>query len=230
MFKCSVTAVAVAVACLAVGSYAGAATIYSQDFNNSSTAAGSVDGIYEYFGPSPQTVQAFGVDANGVGGSQGFYDSIDASGDAGVTYYFYAGLGRSDIAAPGTLVGTTASNVTFSVDLAAVGNISATPVSIQLAQFNGNTATYTNAYSPTLTAGFNHLSYALGSVGTTSGTYDPTRNLSLVFTYDNNGFGLDAGNFVRIDNLLLTTAATPEPAAMAVLGVAGTAALRRRRA
>jgi MYXO-CTERM domain-containing protein len=65
--------------------------------------------------------------------------------------------------------------------------------------------------------------------GMSTAAYDPTLGIStLQFSAGAGGYGFDTGNTFHLDNFTVST--VPEPVSMGLLGLAGLASLRRRRA
>ena len=196
-----------------------AVSLYSQNFESFSTAAGSVDGWWNYYGPG-NTTGVFGVDGNGVNGSQSLYLNLDASAEVGTDWYFYAGVGRSDIASAGSIpAGTRPSDLKFSVALSPSNANDTTPLAITLSQFNTtlNGSVWTMTWTPTVAStGFTTVAMTLDSgtdvpsdnVGGAASVFDPTLPISIsAFTFNSADFPLAANVGIHIDNVNLYTLA-----------------------
>ena len=194
---------------------AGATVLYSQNFDSFPSAAGSVDGWWDYYGPG-NTFSTFGVDAVGNNGTQGFYMTADSSAEIGTDWYFYAGLGRSNIV---NSVAGREDNVKFSVDINPQNANTATPVGITLSQYSatlGGTV-WTKTWTPTLTANaYNTVSFILNTgtdvpgsnVNGAASVFDPTLPISIsAITWNSGGFPLAANDAIDIDNVSLSTLA-----------------------
>ena len=79
---------------------------------------------------------------------------------------------------------------------------------------------------------FQHYTVNLGTSLNYSGTakaIDPTaKTLQVNIQIDSNGWGVDTGNTLIIDNIKLTMVPEPSTIALGVLGVAGLFLMRRR--
>ncbi|HUO10625.1 MAG TPA: hypothetical protein VM008_20145 [Phycisphaerae bacterium] len=215
-----VRALTLAVIPLVALSGAGAAravSLYTQNFDSFPTAAGSVDGWWNYYGPS-NTTGVFGVDSNGVSASQSLYLNLDASAEVGTDWYFYAGVGRSDIASPGSIpANTRPSDLKFSVDLSPSNPNDSTPVGITLSQWNAslNGNVWTMTWTPILaTTGYTTVAMTLDTgtdvpadnVGGAASVFDPTLPISLnSFTFNSGHFPLAANVGLHVDNVNLYT-------------------------
>ena len=122
-----------------LGTHAGIAradVLYSQNFDSFFPIPGSVDGWWNYYGPG-NTSGSFGVDSNGAGGTQSLYLTLDASGEVGTDWYFYAGIGRSNIATPSTaLPNARPDDLKFSVAISPDQTTDTKPLAITLSQYN----------------------------------------------------------------------------------------------
>ena len=201
---------------LTTASYgAGATTLYSQNFDSFPTAAGAVDSWWNYSGPG-NTVFNFGVGAVGNNGTQGLYMTADSSGEIGTDWYFYAGIGRSNIV---NSVAGREDNVKFSIDINPQNANSAKPVDITLTQYSDALAgsVWTKIWHPTLTANtFNTVSFILNTgtdvptsnLNGAASVFDPTLPISIsAVTWNSGGFPLAAGDAVDLDNVTLSTLA-----------------------
>lgn len=160
-----------------------------------------------------------GVDANGSGGDQSLSATWDHTPAAPgfFTYNQYTLYGL-----PGPGAGVAASQVKISMDLFIDGSTINNPLEVVF-QSNGDMI-----FTPTLTNGaYTSVSYTLNQ--TTGGAFDPTASFNIKLQHGANGFGFDAGNIVRIDNISVEV--IPEPATFALTAAAGVAliSMRRRR-
>ena len=123
------------------------------------------------------------------------------------------------------MAGTTLADVTISMDLYINGSESANnPLSIEFQGTGGTRST-----TPVLANGvFTHVSFPL-SAAMCGPSPDLSGMYSLRVGHGAGGFGFDAGNTVRIDNVVVENR-VPEPTtlAMIVLGGLGLLAGRRR--
>jgi hypothetical protein len=208
---------------------ASAVTIYQQNFDSFTTGTVSPDGWWFYKGPA-NTTATLTAQPTGVGGSQALEMNLDASGEVGTDWYFYAGVGRSDIAGVGSLLSLQSSDVTLSLDIAMVGATSPTAVTLNINQYSGSTKVWQASFTPTLTTDgtFTHIDLNLAQ-GTQTGTWDPTLSLGLnSLAFNNGGFPLAAGDRVILDNVQLTAVPEPTTAALAGLGILAMVFRRRR--
>lgn len=222
-----------ALAALGVSAATANAQLYSQNFeppvatSSSSSVFGGYGAINNISGTSWQvqgggggagvgTVSA-GVDTNGVGGSQALFAIWDHSTATDYTYNQYTIYGI-----PGPGAGTPASLFKVSMDLFMDGSESSnTPIGV-LIQNNGTDMSYT----PTLANGaFTHVEFTLDQASN-AGLFDGSMSFNIRLQHGAGGFGFDAGNVVRVDNILVE--AIPEPT-LGLLSLGGLAALRRRR-
>jgi hypothetical protein len=229
--KCSLWLVVAFAATVAVGSTASAAVLYSQDFEPPGTTTSSASngpGGYVAVYPATSTgawqVQGgsgggtvtltAGVDTNGVGGSQGLFASWDQSAATGYTYNQYSNYG-----AVGAAGAAPASQVKVTLDLYMEGSeTSNTPIEVLV---------FGTSYSPTLTNGaYTSVSYTLDQA---TGTYNGGGASNFALQHGVGGFGFDANNLVRADNIVVQTIPEPAAGALLVAGAAALAALRRRR-
>ncbi len=192
---------------------AGPTVLYSQNFDSFPTAAGSVDGWWNYFGPG-NTTSSFGVDAVGNNGTQGFYMTADSSAEIGTDWYFYAGIGRSNIVNSTT---GREDNLKFSIDINPQNANTATPVGITLIQYSAalGGSVWTKTWTPTLTANtYNTVSFILNTgtdvpgsnVNGAASVFDPTLPISIsAITWNSGGFPLAANDAVDLDNVSLST-------------------------
>jgi PEP-CTERM motif len=221
-------------AILAGPSLSYAAVLYSQNFEAPVTTASTTVGPGGFvqlnnLGGSGWQVQGgggnggvtltAGVDINGVGGSQALFANWDQTPAAG-SFSFNQYTVYGGVAAPGA--GTPLANIQVSMDLFMSGSESSnTPIDI-LIQNGGD-----NKFTPTLTNGaYTHVVFTLAQ--TTGGAYDPTQLSNVRLQHGAGGFGFDANNIVRVDNILVQT--VPEPSALLLMGFGSlaVAALRRK--
>lgn len=203
--------------------------LYDQDFETFATGATDVDGWWRYGGDAGFTNPVWEVQP--YGGSQALVYQADGAATFGNSWYWYAGIGRSDLA--GSL-NQVAAQVTLSLDLAVVGAENTTPLTLKVTQWDAMAMaeSWATEWTPTLNTdgSFSTFSATLDT-GSQTGVYDPSRGLSINgIGFNNGGFGLDDGNQVIIDNVRLTT--VPEPAGLFLLAssaLAMGASFRRRR-
>ncbi len=164
-----------------------------------------------------------GVNANGVGGSQALFATWDTATGLDYTWnqYTYYGVG-------GAGGGGTLANINISLDLYMSGSSSATPITIQALQNNGNSS---RDFTPTLVDGqYTHVAFTLDQT-TASGSgaaFDPTAGFWFRVSHGAGGFGFDAGNTVQVDNVLISVVPEPATAALAGLAAAAMFIFRRR--
>jgi len=212
-----------------------ASILYSENWESrsaSSQTAGpsgfvQVSNIGSYFqvqgggGGGGVTLTA-GIDNNGVGGSQALFANWDQSAATSFTFNQYTAYGA--VGAPGA--GASPNQISVDMDLLMSGSeTSNSPIDILL-QNNGTDISYT----PTLANGqYTHVHYTLDQA-TGSGSYDPTQASNFRLQHGAGGFGFDANNIVRVDNILIQT--VPEPAGLVLFGLSIPAvlAMRRRKA
>jgi len=229
-----------ACATLALAGAAQAVTVYSQNFEppsvTTSSASAGPGGFVQATnnaGGSFWQVQGggsnagvsvtAGIDTNGVGGSQALFanwDHTPAAGTGQFTFNQYTVYGRPAIGA-----GTTANQVQISLDLFMSGSeTSNTPLQV-IYQQNG---TLDMAFTPTLANDtFTHVVFTLDQA-TNSGSFDPTLGFNFRVNHGAGGFGFDANNIVRVDNILIATV-VPEPASIAGFAVGALGLMSRRR-
>jgi hypothetical protein len=232
--KFSWNLLAAVVASLAIGPTVSAAVLYSQNFEPPGTSTSSASegpGGYVDLYPATSTgnwqiqggsdggaggvvTLTSGVDANGVGGSQALFANWDQSAAVNYTYNQYNNYGV--VAAAGA---APASQVQVTLDLYMDGSeTSNTPIEVLV---------FGTSYFPTLTNGaYTSVSYTLDQA---TGTYNGGSGSNFALQHGAGGFGFDANNLVRADNIVVQT--IPEPAAGEMLAAAATAlaAMRRRR-
>ncbi|MGN6370694.1 MAG: PEP-CTERM sorting domain-containing protein [Phycisphaerae bacterium] len=203
--------------CSILTTTARAASLYSQNFDSFPSATGSVDGWWNYFGPS-NTTAAFGVDNNGVNGSQALYLTCDASGEINTDWYFYAGIGRSSIGTPASVMPAARDqDVQFTISLMASNANDTGAVSFELSQWNEaqNGNTFARIWTPTLDpSGYTTVTVTLntgtddpqGTIGGAPSVFDPNLPISLgAVTFNSGHFPLASNVGVHIDNVSLST-------------------------
>lgn len=217
------SALFLALLCFPAGTSA-ASTLYDQDFEAFATGTPDPDGWWNFEGPATFVNSVWEVRPHL--GTQALVYQGDGAGTFGTDWYWYAGIGRSDIA---TSLGAPATDVTLSLDLAVVGANSTTPLTLRVSQWDGVGESWSAEWTPTLTMDGSFTSFsATLDTGSQTGVYDPSRNLSINSMAFNNGpFGLDDGNQVIIDNVRLT--AIPEPASVVLLALSTLGIVARSR-
>jgi hypothetical protein len=128
---------------------------------------------------------------------------------------------------PGPGAGTTLADIKISMDLFVSGSeTSTTPVTIV---FMGNNGAADWNFTPTTTNdAYTHVEFTVNqATPPLLVTFDPTLAFNLRLQHGAGGFGFDANNIVRADNIVVEV--VPEPGMIGVLGLGAVAALRRRR-
>ena len=163
-----------------------------------------------------------GIDNGGVAGSQALFANWNHTGAAASNFVFnqYNVTGL-----PGFPAGIAEADVTISLDIFVSGSeTSNSPITVV---FAGNNGTINRPFFPVLANNqFTHVEFLLNQ--TSGSAVDLTQPFNLRLLHSGNGFGFDADNIVRIDNVLVY--AVPEPVGASVLAVAamGIIALRRQ--
>jgi hypothetical protein len=191
--------------------------LYSQNFDSFPTAAGTVDGWWNYYGPT-NTFGSFGIDSNGVGGSQSLYLNLDASAEIGTDWYFYAGVGRSNIATPSSVLPSARpDDLKFSIALSPSQPTDTKPLAITLSQYNPTLAgnVWTMQWIPTVaTTGYTTVTFTLNTgadmpadnMGGAASVFDPTLPITIgAVTFNSGDFPLASGVGVHIDNVVLSS-------------------------
>ncbi len=166
-----------------------------------------------------------GVDTNGMGGSQALFANWDHSAAISFTFNQYTVYG---LAAPNVPL----SQIQVALDIFMSGSEAANnPLAVSLQQGGG--ATFgERKFTPTLTNdAFTHVEFSLDQATPTGLDFDPSQGFNLQVNHGAFGFGFDASNIVRLDNVVIQT--VPEPASaglmvMAALGMFGWSKARRR--
>lgn len=152
-----------------------------------------------------------GVDAQGVGGSQALFAIWDHTGAATSQFTFnqFAATGL-----PGFPAGVTESQVTISLDLFMSGSeTSSSPITVV---FAGNNGAISRPFVPVLANDqFTHVEFNLSQ--TSGSPVDLTQPFNLRLLHSAAGFGFDANNIVRVDNVSVT--AVPEPGVAMLVGL-----------
>jgi hypothetical protein len=205
-------------------SCASAAVLYSQNFEApvalSSTSVGP--GGYVQVGDISGTTWQIqggggadgasltaGVDANGSGGGQSLFGNWDHT-PAAPGFYTYNQYTIYGLPAPGA--GVTAGQVKISMDLFIEGSSTNNPLNI-LYQAGGD-----KGFRPVLANGaYTSVSFTLDQ--TNGAAFDPTLAYNIRVEHGADGFGFDANNIVRIDNVRVEV--IPEPATLMLAGVGG---------
>ncbi|HYO25444.1 MAG TPA: PEP-CTERM sorting domain-containing protein [Lacipirellulaceae bacterium] len=216
------------VALLALTPPVSAAVLYSQNFEApitpSSTAAtfggfgqlnnvGNTGWQVQGGGGGGGISVVTGVDANGVGGSQALFANFDHSAATGFTFNQYTVYG-----AVGAAGASPASQVKVTMDLLISGSSTPNPLAIEV---------FGTSFTPVLANdAFTTVSYTLDQA---TGAFSGGASSNLRLVHGAGGFGFDANNIVRLDNVVIET--IPEPAACGLLAVGAVAmmAARRRR-
>jgi len=218
-------------------SSATAQVLYQQNFDGLASSSTTVSGIGGYgvvdnIGGAGWQIQGgngagtiiltAGINANGVGGSQGLFGTWDTSAGADYTWnqYSYYGVG-------GAGAGATLAGISISLSLYMSGSSSATPITIQALQNNGSTELN---FTPTLTDGqYTQVAYTLAqATAGGTGAFDATAPFWFRIAHGSGGFGFDNPNTVQIDNVLIQAVPEPSTLALAGLGVLALVGLRRR--
>jgi hypothetical protein len=220
-------------AVLAGPSLSFAAILYSQNFEAPVTTASTTAGPNSFVqvnnvggsqwqaqggtDSSGTVTETAGVDNNGVGGSQALFANWDHTAAKIYTFNQYTAYGV--VNAPGA--GTPLANIQVSLDLFMSGSeTSNTPINVVI-QNGGD-----NVFTPTLTNGaYTHVVFTLNQ--TSGGAYNPANSSNIQVNHGAGGFGFDANNIVRIDNVLVQT--IPEPSALVLLGLGSLALVAFRR-
>lgn len=164
-----------------------------------------------------------GIDNQGVGGSQSLFANWNHTGAAASNFAFnqYTLAGLS-----GFPVGIGEADVTIAMDIFMSGSESSnSPITVV---FAGNNGAINRPFFPVLANNqFTHVEFTLDQ--TSGSAVDLTQPFSLRLLHSGNGFGFDANNMVRIDNVTVT--AVPEPAGLvaAAASMLGLLAARKRR-
>jgi len=223
---------------LVASSSASAAVIPGADYNFNGSAPSSATqsggyaspGTFEFWqiqgGSDATTSITGGIDTNGTAsGATPAGNALFATWDQVGGTYTYLQLSNYYANPTNTAGGASGpEQVQVSFDVFVDGATVATPLSVQV-----NQGGYTSTFTPTLANGaYTHVQYTLDQAVQT-GTFSNTANFNLLRLEANAAtFGLDTGNTIRLDNFNLQVV-VPEPSsAIALLGVAGFAALRRR--
>ena len=143
-----------------------------------------------------------GVDGNGVGGSQALFGSWDTTSAAIYTYNQYTIYG---VPGPGTVVGLPVplNEVEVSMDIYVEGYESEAEMQIAY-QSNGvpfGESVYT---TPLTNNAFTHVVFTLDETNNPA-ALDTFASFNLRVQHGAEGFGFDAGNVLRIDNVLVQT-------------------------
>ncbi len=214
------------VALMAVPALCSAGIVYQQDFESYTNGTpGSNTVMWSYSGDANQTSV---VEVNTYNGSKAFIFTENGAAANGTSWYWYAGFG-TDFAYDGGLLETTSpADVSVSFDVALVG--ATAPINFNLGQWdpaitnNSWTATYVGSM-PT-DGSVTTVSFTLDTVQD-GGTWDPAKGLNFSAGFNNGQFGLDDGNQVIIDNIMVTV--IPEPATIGLVAFAGAGVLFVRR-
>ena len=139
-----------------------------------------------------------GIDTNGFGGGQALFANWDYSQAKIYTWNQYTFYGQPGLAVPVPL-----NTVQVSADVFVSGHEDDTkPLSLVYQEYNTtNLSTYN--FTPTNNA-WTHISFTLNQ-GVVAGTIDLTQPFNFQLVHDNSGFGFDANNIVRLDNVLVQT-------------------------
>jgi hypothetical protein len=238
--RCNAIVIAlVLVATFGVGAKSQAAVVYSQNFEAPVTTQSASGGPGSFIQPTNSaggsnwqvqggtdggaggTVSATGgVDTNGVGGSQALFGNWNHSTAANFAFNQYTVYGL-----PGLPAGTSFADVIVSMDIFMSGSESSnTPVNVR---YMRNDFAGERNFTPTLTNGqFTNVSFNLAQAGASGTAVDLTQSYHLRVDNGAGGFGFDANNIVRIDNVTVTV--IPEPGLFAMAAIIGLSLSLRR--
>jgi hypothetical protein len=164
-----------------------------------------------------------GIDNGGVAGSQALFANWNQTGAAASNFVFNQ---YNVVGLPGFPAGIAEADVTISLDIFMSGSeTSNSPITVV---FAGNNGTINRPFFPVLANNqYTHVEFLLSQTG--GSAVDLTQPFNLRLLHSGNGFGFDANNIVRIDNV--SVYAVPEPVGASLLAIAalGIVALRRHR-
>lgn len=179
-----------------------------------------------------------GVDANGVGGSQGFFLNMDTTPVLTNPGFAQANTTLIDVAIDTSAYTSTDPNdYTLSFDALVEGLLptaTSTGVNVELFFNNGGPGFTWNNVAVTDT----YTTFSLNPA--TANSADPVfdvsgssiANVKFTVLFPDNSLGTDTGNALRIDNVVLTLTSDPpvipEPASAALLALGGLLLMRRR--
>ncbi len=145
-----------------------------------------------------------GIDTSGVAGSQSLFATWDHSAASSFTFNQYTVYGLPALNLP-------LSQIQVSLDLFMSGSETANdPIAISLQQGGG--ATFgERKFTPTLANNaFTNVQFTLDQATAGGLDFDPSQAFNFQVNHGAGGFGFDANNTVRIDNVLIQS--VPEPA------------------
>jgi hypothetical protein len=163
-----------------------------------------------------------GVDNQGVGGSQALFANWDHTGAAGSNFAFNQYAVSGLLGFPG---GIAESDVRIELDIFISGSeTSNSPITVA---FAGNNGTINRPFFPVLANNqFTHVEFSLDQ--TSGSAVDLTQPFNLRLLHSGAGFGFDANNIVRIDNVSVYAVPEPVGASAITLAAMGLFAMRRQ--
>ena len=146
-----------------------------------------------------------GVDTNGVGGTQSLYGNWDQTTGSSYTYNQYTVYGVPGPATVNGNVPVPANQVEVSLDMFVSGFEGAGQIELVYQQGGDREVLVT----PTNNA-YKHFAFTLDQTNNPAG-FDSTVSFNFRVQHGLTGFGFDANNILRIDNVLVQTVPPPAP-------------------